>query len=759
MASFAELLTLYMKDIRISVASLAEKITSASNPRKDEPGVSSITISRWKNGTVIKGRIQIPHKREYILDLIKPLLLDMNQSNQLLKAAEYKTLVDEERQKYFPNSKIELQPRSQNEESLRNSFQLQTEKNDNWCSYEEKSTNDDLVGDIFKDYIQELFKKLSQTHPYPIMLLLTQTFWDELPCRKAILLKAEKIYSPENVLHIKPPYSSSEDENEYFADLGQQCGECVKDGYGFEKWLKQRLKVTYPLFLLVSRFEQGASSLNKHLAGIIRNISEDTPNRLHVILWGGKKLADLKYQEGDLSLLNFAEVEYWPELGLEEIKARGKQHFGLQIDEVLAEKLLTICGGHPQLLHECLKLRSDKTTLESNNYMEKLIQCDTIWQSFQPFEKMPEDRQTICEWLKKGTQEKVAKWQPYIQNDLLRKLFWKNLLVRQDNNGESGLYWRGEVILWAGKKILGCSFSAYYPGQSTTTPQKSTKDVIDENRDIDIGNNAPAVPIINIPINHPCQFFGREKELKRIFKRWEHLPLHHLAVIGERHSGKTSLLHYVKNIHTAKQKRAGQRQDWLPPNYQFVLVDFQAAGMREEERLLSYILQTLNLTVPNPCHLPDFTDVMRSELYNPTVLLMDRIDVGLQAPALNYQFWWGIRSLVINQMNGKLGLLVASPQLPTELIPKNGDNQPSPFLNIFAETVKLGPFTENEARELLKCSPQPFAEADVEWILEKSSRCPALVQILCDVRLTTLEEGETGEEWKEKGLVRLEDYQ
>jgi transcriptional regulator with XRE-family HTH domain len=269
--------------------------------------------------------------------------------------------------------------------------------------------------------------------------------------------------------------------------------------------------------------------------------------------------------------------------------------------------------------------------------------------------------------------------------------------------------------------------------------------------------DAPLVPIVNIPIHSPQQFFGRKKELKRIFERWQHLPLHHFAIIGPRKSGKTSLLHYVKNIHTATQLREGQRQDYLPSAYQFVFVDFQGAGMSEEERLLTYILKALNLTVPSPCRLSDFIDVMRYELHKPTVLLFDRIDIGLQAEALNYQFWWGIRSLVINDLKGRLGLLVASPQLPTELIPKGADNQPSPFLNIFADVLTLGPFEESEARELLHYSPQPLDEAEAEWILENSGRWPVLLQMLCDVRLMAL--GETGEGWKAEGLKRIELYQ
>jgi len=48
---------------------------------------------------------------------------------------------------------------------------------------------------------------------------------------------------------------------------------------------------------------------------------------------------------------------------------------------------------------------------------------------------------------------------------------------------------------------------------------------------------------------------------------------------------------------------------------------------------------------------------MRNELHKPTVILMARIDVGLQSPELNYQFWWGIRALVTDpQINGKFRL-------------------------------------------------------------------------------------------------------
>ncbi len=178
--------------------------------------------------------------------------------------------------------------------------------------------------------------------------------------------------------------------------------------------------------------------------------------------------------------------------------------------------------------------------------------------------------------------------------------------------------------------------------------------------------------------------------------------------------------------------------------------------MTEPNNLFRYILQELHFTVPDSCDLFLFTEVMRSELHQPTVLLMDRIDIGLKAPELNYQFWWGIRSLVTNGTNGNLGLLLASPELPTEVRPAGGDNQPSPFLNIIAKIVKLGPLTDEEARELLQQTPQPFDDADKEWILGESRRWPALLQLLLDARLRALDENETGDDWKKEGLERIQ---
>jgi len=263
--------------------------------------------------------------------------------------------------------------------------------------------------------------------------------------------------------------------------------------------------------------------------------------------------------------------------------------------------------------------------------------------------------------------------------------------------------------------------------------------------------------VIGPPITHPRQFFGREQALKRVFGLWQRFPLQNVAVVGLHRSGKTSFLRYIQSITRAEPShlRPGQRTDWLSQadRFQWVYVDFQNALMGTRERLLRYILTQLKLPVPDPCDLNAFIEVVSQDLQSPAVILMDEIAAGLASAELDQQFWWSLRSLGSNLTDGKLGFLLTAPEAPALLAHDHG--KPSPFFNIFGHTVQLGPLTEAEAHELIDSSPAPFPAADIAWILAQSGRWPALLQILCDSRLTTLEEGQTGTAWQEEGLHRI----
>ncbi|MCM0590824.1 MAG: ATP-binding protein [Gloeotrichia echinulata IR180] len=265
--------------------------------------------------------------------------------------------------------------------------------------------------------------------------------------------------------------------------------------------------------------------------------------------------------------------------------------------------------------------------------------------------------------------------------------------------------------------------------------------------------------ITGLPITHPRYFFGREKELKRLFDLLKRHPLQNAAILGKKRSGKTSLLHYLKNITTTPvaELRPGQKSDWLPhpSNYQWIFVDFQDSRMGKKQRLLQHILEGLGMKVPSPCDLDNFMDVVSNQLRSPTVILLDEIGAGLQrCRELDDRFWDSLRSLATNHTRGNLAFILASPESPMELARNTGHS--SPFFNIFGYTTTLGAMTEKEARELIASSPITFASPDVEWILIQSRRLPLLVEILCRERLFSLEDGEIGDNWREEALQQIQ---
>ncbi|HEW97999.1 MAG: ATP-binding protein [Candidatus Parabeggiatoa sp. nov. 3] len=110
MASFAECLDKAMTEAKLGNDALAKHIAVEDTKGV---GISDKTIYRWRSGKIIKGNLQIPHKREYILDMIKPLHLaqkgqaGLEECNALLQAAGFFVLDGDEQNKYFHELKDE----------------------------------------------------------------------------------------------------------------------------------------------------------------------------------------------------------------------------------------------------------------------------------------------------------------------------------------------------------------------------------------------------------------------------------------------------------------------------------------------------------------------------------------------------------------------------------------------------------------------------------------------------------------------------
>ncbi len=268
-------------------------------------------------------------------------------------------------------------------------------------------------------------------------------------------------------------------------------------------------------------------------------------------------------------------------------------------------------------------------------------------------------------------------------------------------------------------------------------------------------SSTPALFIAGPPITQPAQFFGREREVKRLFNLWRQRPLQNAAIIGPRRVGKTSLLHYLRLITVTppEELRPSQEQQWLPDlaAYRWVFVDFQDARFGSAAYLLRYLLVEMGLPVPDDCRLDYFLDVVSGRLQNLTIILFDEIGVAMERyPELDDAFWESLRSLATNQVDGRLAFVLSSHEPPDALARHRGLG--SPFFNIFGYTAVLGPLSEAAARELIATSPLPIPAEDAAWMLETSGRWPMPLQILCRERLLALEEGETGDDWREDAL-------
>jgi len=243
----------------------------------------------------------------------------------------------------------------------------------------------------------------------------------------------------------------------------------------------------------------------------------------------------------------------------------------------------------------------------------------------------------------------------------------------------------------------------------------------------------PPVPVVGHPIIQPYQFFGREKVLHKIYSAWNKPVPESIIITGPKRSGKTSLLHYLNHITQAIHLRPDQPKgwpNWLPHGFQFAFVDFRESNMHHPETLVTDVLQQLKLKVPNSCNISALSTLIKQQINQPRVILMDDIEAGLAAPALDADFWWNMRSL---GSHGKLSFVVMATALPVQLARDN--NKPSPFFNIFGHSLQLEAFTKDEARELLANSLKPFSPEEIEEMLKDSECWPETLQKLCDARL------------------------
>ncbi|KAF1686863.1 hypothetical protein B1992_05575 [Pseudoxanthomonas broegbernensis] len=304
----------------------------------------------------------------------------------------------------------------------------------------------------FAATVRDAFERMDRLMPYPILMLLSQAHWGQPPFREAFIAEAGRRFGAASVLHLQPPYSLAIDPAAYFHAIGAQCGlDGIDSDHAFETALRRRLAAGERVFCLVSRFEQGDRALRETLAGVLRSLSETHSGRLHLLLCGGEALADLKYQGGDLSLLNIADVQVWPEMDEASLRALLRHDGGAAPADVDAPRLLRLSGGHPALLDAAHRLLRAAPGIDDAAATARLAEHPLLWQALLPLAVPAEDRARLSGLLEAP---RLGRARPYLIDPMLRRLYWANLLAPRDAADGRWLAWRCEAVRAAARHVL-----------------------------------------------------------------------------------------------------------------------------------------------------------------------------------------------------------------------------------------------------------------------------------------------------------------
>ena len=175
------------------------------------------------------------------------------------------------------------------------------------------------------------------------------------------------------------------------------------------------------ILLIIKDFEYIHKNIKNRIAKLLRHLIEDFTN-FYLIIFGGKRLAGLVYENGNTSLFSNAnDVVLWEE-----------QKYSL------SNEIRELTGNHPKLNSLCEHIKLDSIH-EYKIYIKKHNILPLIFNIY--------EKEELCRYLEEkdlGNYQNV--WN---NNEFIRSLFWDNLLKIE--NGR--LVWRSEFIRELGKEL------------------------------------------------------------------------------------------------------------------------------------------------------------------------------------------------------------------------------------------------------------------------------------------------------------------
>ncbi|MFL6277412.1 MAG: protein kinase domain-containing protein [Blastocatellia bacterium] len=250
-------------------------------------------------------------------------------------------------------------------------------------------------------------------------------------------------------------------------------------------------------------------------------------------------------------------------------------------------------------------------------------------------------------------------------------------------------------------------------------------------------------PYLNrVAIKDPAQFFGRTREVSKIFSRLTASRPQSISVVGERRIGKSSLLNYVNH----PQVRARQLDQ--PDAYVFAFIDLQQKRRITPVEFFKELFELMAKETGDEALAAETAsfDAMRAVLERfrrrsrKLIVLLDEFDAITTNRAFDLEFYSFLRSIANNYDVAYVTSSARDLQelCHTQLIAD------SPFFNIFTN-VFLRAFTRKEATDLIT---RPSAEAGLPLggyarrVMDIAGYFPYFLQIACSAYFDYLDEND-----------------
>ncbi|NIO02249.1 MAG: protein kinase [Candidatus Latescibacteria bacterium] len=240
-------------------------------------------------------------------------------------------------------------------------------------------------------------------------------------------------------------------------------------------------------------------------------------------------------------------------------------------------------------------------------------------------------------------------------------------------------------------------------------------------------------PYLNrVMIKNPSDFFGRQREIRKIYSRLDAPHPQSISIVGDRRIGKSSLLNYIYH----KRNRKQHMQNYSSSI--FVYLDFQRDVDFDVSKFIDFLFNVFSYEIKDGGEyasreksLDQLKQVVQSihEAGKRIIVLMDEFESITRNEKFGEEFFSFLRSLA----NSFRVAYVTSSFEELQLMCHNKDISDSPFFNIFSN-LPLRPFSREEALELItvpsKTESVPL-EPYANKIIEIAGNFPFYLQVTC----------------------------